>query len=205
MTVTKLSLYNQALGILGDRELASLTEDRAARRKLDGAWDRGAVDHCLGQANFSFAVRSSMLDYDPSLTPDFGHQYAFEIPTDCVQLWSVCSDEFYTYPVERFANEGGYLFTDYETIYVKYASNGATFGGDYSKWTRQFQALVAAYLANEICASLTQSDNRAALARAALAKAEKEAKGFNAISSPSLSYPPSKLVLARRGGSGSWQ
>jgi hypothetical protein len=41
MSASKLKLYNDALGILGERRLASLTENREPRRVLDEVWDAG--------------------------------------------------------------------------------------------------------------------------------------------------------------------
>ena len=47
MAVTKLSLYNDTLQLLGERRLASDTEDREPRYDLDSLYDNGAVDYCL--------------------------------------------------------------------------------------------------------------------------------------------------------------
>jgi len=205
MTVTKLDLYNQVLGALGERSLASLSENREPRRLLDGAWNRGAVDFCLGQAPWTFALRASQLDHDPSITPDFGYIYSFAIPDDCVQPWSVCSEEYFRYPLTRFVNESGYIYADITPVYIRYVSNDPAYGGDMSKWGRQFQAYVAAYLANEIALKLTQSENKANAAERRMAKAEKEAKGSDAVASPPVFFPPGRMVLSRSGGSVRYQ
>ena len=42
----KLTVYNETLGLLGERKLASLTEQREPRRVLDGFWDQ-TVAYCL--------------------------------------------------------------------------------------------------------------------------------------------------------------
>lgn len=200
MTVTKLDLYNQALNIIGERALSSLTEAREPRRRLDGVWDRGAVDLCLGQAPWTFAMRSAMMDYDPSINPDFGYRYVFALPDDFIQLWSICSDEYFKNPINNFANEAGYIYSDVTPVYIRYVSNDAAYGNDYSKWGRDFQAYVAAYLAKEIALGLTQSENKQKLAEVAMEKAKKEAKGSDAIASPAVFFPPGRMVQARLGG-----
>ena len=40
--ITRLQLYNSALLLLGERNLASLSENREPRRLLDHVWDTGA-------------------------------------------------------------------------------------------------------------------------------------------------------------------
>lgn len=201
MTITKLDLYNQALEtILGERALASLTENRKPRRLLDGVWNRGAVNYCLGKAPFKFCIRSSRLDYDPSVTPDFGHNYAHELPSDNVQIWSICSDEFYRCPINSFENEKGFIFTSVTPIYIKYSSNHANYGNDFSKWTEEFQDFVAAYLAKSIAISVTQSERKAEAAAEAMKRAESKAIGSDGIASPALFFPPGRMAMARHGG-----
>ena len=43
MAVDKLALYSNALTLLGQRSLSSLTEDRDVRYLLDGAYDLDAM------------------------------------------------------------------------------------------------------------------------------------------------------------------
>lgn len=44
---SKLTVYNGALLVLGERKLASLSESTPSRRKLDTVWDDDGVKHCL--------------------------------------------------------------------------------------------------------------------------------------------------------------
>ena len=54
----KLSIYNGALNILGERKLASETENREPRYQLDDIWDNDMVDRCLQMGQWNFAARS---------------------------------------------------------------------------------------------------------------------------------------------------
>ena len=98
MANDQLGLYNQALYLLGERSLASLTENREPRRILDVVW-RGAVKFCLEQGQWKFALRTSKLTYSTDVIPTFGYSRAFERPTDCVRLSKMCSDEYLKTPL----------------------------------------------------------------------------------------------------------
>ena len=79
---SKLTLFNGALRLLGERRLASLTEDRPARRYLDDAWDDGLVDDALEQGFWNFATRTVQMTASTSVEPEFGYRYAFQKPDD---------------------------------------------------------------------------------------------------------------------------
>ena len=57
----KLSIYNGALSILGERRLASLTENREPRYKLDDVWDNNFVRRLLQMGQWQFAQRTVQL------------------------------------------------------------------------------------------------------------------------------------------------
>jgi hypothetical protein len=120
---TKLTLYNDALLLCGERFLASLTEEREPRRLLDRAWDGGAVRACLEMGQWGFAMRTIQLDYDSGIQPDFGYARAFVKPTDWVLTSGLCSDEFFRSPLTRYTDEAGYWYSDLDTIYVRYVSD----------------------------------------------------------------------------------
>lgn len=156
---TKLSTYNQALQFLGERKLTSLASPATEQTQieLDTAWDNGAVDYCLEQVLWNFATRSISLTYSPSVTPAFGLRYAFNKPSDWVRTGAVCSDGYFESPILDYRDEQGYWFCDLQTIYVKYISNGVTYGNDFSLWPQTFQKVVSGYLAMETCERITQN------------------------------------------------
>src|ERR1700724_1414124 len=71
---TQLFIYNEALGHLGERQLASLSEPREPRRVLDSYWS-DVVGFCLSQGLWKFAKRTILIDNSSSLTPQFGYNY----------------------------------------------------------------------------------------------------------------------------------
>lgn len=157
---TRLQIYNNSLLVLGERKLASLTENRENRRILDQIWDDGFVDNVLEEGQWNFAMRTIQLDYTPSVEPDFGFSRAFEKPSDFVRISAICSDEFFNDPLIAFSDEMGYWFADIDTIYVKYISNDASYGGDLSQWPETFSQYAQGYMASLINMRITQSESK---------------------------------------------
>jgi hypothetical protein len=199
---TKLSLYNGALRLCKERKLASLSENREPRRLLDDAYGdgstTGAVKACLEMGQWTFATRTVMLDYSPSVEPDFGYRRAFDQPDDLVRVTAVCEDEHFNAPLLRYADERRYWYADLDTIYVRYVSNDDEYGADLSLWPETFVKLVEAYLAQEIVGNLTGADSRRA--EKAFKDAKLEARSLDAMNKPTVFMPAGSWSSARRGG-----
>ena len=163
MSASRLSIYNDALLMAGERALSSLTEATETRRLLDQVWNNGGVDFCLEEGQWEFAMRTVRIDYDPGLEPDFGYTRAFDKPTDWILTSALCSDEYFKSPLLRYADEAAFWFADLDTIYVRYVSNDASYGGDLSIWPRSFAEFVAAHFASKIILKLTSDQAKLAL------------------------------------------
>lgn len=202
MATSKLQLYNIALSdYLGERQLASLTENREPRRALDTAWDNDAVRFCLEEGQWKFAQRAAKLTYNASILPAFGYSHVFNIPTDCVKLSFVCTDEFFQNPLLQYSEEAGFIAAELENIYVSYVSNDAAFGGDMSLWPASFVQVVACYLAKTIVKRLTGSDTAAvALNKQYTNEVLVKAKSKDAMQGPTRFLPQGSWVTARTGG-----
>jgi hypothetical protein len=157
---SKLSLYNGSLREVGERKLASLTENREPRRVLDSAWDAEAVKTCLAAGQWNFATNSIELTHSPSVDPAFGYQYAFDKPENWVRTVAMCGDERFNAPLLQYQDEGSYWYADVDPIYVRYVDAGTSFGLDYGKWPINFTRYVEFFLAARICMSLTQNQSK---------------------------------------------
>jgi hypothetical protein len=166
MAASQLSLYNGACRLLGEARLQSLAENREARYLLDDVWADGAglIQAVLEQGFWYFAVRTSKLGYDTSLTPNFGYRSAFEKPSDWVRTVGVCQDEYFLVPLTQFTDEAGYLYTDLQTIYFRYVSNGPTYGGNLALWPQTFVLATEGYMAERIVRKLTAGDEKKVMA-----------------------------------------
>lgn len=195
---SKLSLYNSALLILGERKLASLAEAREPRRALDDAWDDG-VAYCIEGGFWNFAMRAVQIDSSASVTPTFGYTYAFTKPQDFVRLYSYGSTETFDPPLLTVVDEPNYWYANVDPLYVKYVSNDTAYGMDLSLWSESFAEYVANRLAVKTCKRITgafpsddlKKDEKRALAIARSKDAMDEPTGF----------PPRGLwVSSRLGG-----
>ena len=160
MSATQLSLYNDALMIIGERFLSSLTEEREPRRLLDQAWSSGtgAIRACLEEGQWRFATRTVQVDYDSGVEPDFGLPHAFQKPDDWVSTVAVCTDQYFRSPLLRYVDEAGYWYSDLETIYVRYISDDAGYGSNLGEWPESFRQFVAAHLASKIILRMSNSE-----------------------------------------------
>ena len=155
---TKLGIYNKALVALGDSvPLASLAENRTARRTLDVVWDNGVLDYCLEQGLWSFATRSQEITTSTTIVPAFGYQYAFEVPTDFMGMNSIWTDARFQSALEVYAIEANVIYADYGTIYLKYVSNASTYGGNLARLPGTFGDYVSSRLAFEAEPLITNS------------------------------------------------
>jgi hypothetical protein len=206
MGTSRLALYNSALLIMGERAIASLTENVKARRSLDSAWNDNAVKYCLEQGQWQFAMRTERIDYDPDVDVEFGYQFAFNKPDDWVLTSAFCSDENFRSPLSLYHDETDYWYSDTNPIYVRYVSNDATYGGDLSRWPSTFCDYVATYLASKTALDITGSRDivaeimrpRMGLLDRALLKAKNRAAMTQGAQRPA----PGSWVMARAGNHG---
>lgn len=192
---SQLNVYNDALRLVGERQLVSLTENREPRRLLDAAWI-GAQKYCLEQGQWNFAIRSQRLSYSPSVEPPFGFRYAFNKPDDYVRTVAFCSDEFFNSPILNYTDEAGFWFCDEQDIYLRYVSNDQSFGLDTSLWPETFGKFLAAYLAVEIAPRLKNANDLDVLQRQyRMCKADALAK--DAMQEPTKQVPAGEWVRSR--------
>lgn len=197
---TRLGLYNSALREVGERKLASLSENRAPRRALDSVWDDNLIRYCLEQGLWNFAMRTIELEYSPSVEPSFGYQRAFDKPEDFVRTAGLCTDEYFKNPLLQYSDEAGFWFTDLATIYVRYVSDDNAYGNDLSLWPESFTKFVYTYMAAQIVEPLTQNASKAAALEKKAARLLVDAKAKDAMAEPTAFLPTGSWVMSRRGG-----
>jgi hypothetical protein len=197
---TKLQVYNNALLLLGERKLASLTENRKPRRVLDQLWDSDFVKGCLEAGLWNFATRTIQSEYSPSITPGFGYRYAHDKPTDWVRTSALSISEYFTDPLMAYQDESAYWFTDQETLFIRYVSDDAAYGSDLSIWPESFSSYVEAELAARAAKSFTQSDQETLRLEDKAVRALRSAKAKDAMNDSARYTPTGSWVRARGGG-----
>ena len=192
---SKLSIYNGALRMLGERKLSALTESREPRRLLDDVWDDDGVKRCLQQGQWNFAMRTVQIDYSPSVEPDFGYQRAFDKPSDCVRVCGVCSDEYFRNSLVDYNDEASFWFADIDVIYVRYVSDDEEYGLDLANWPANFTAFVEGWFAFQIAPGITGSK----ISKADVDKLLNEARTTDSMEEPPGLQPTGSWTRARHG------
>lgn len=193
---TILQAYNGALAILGDAALATVSDATASRYYLDAAYAT-AIDHCLLQANWSFAARTIELDANVGYTPDFGWEYRFTKPTDLIRTITLATDERLECPLERFEVRGAYMYADVTPVYWSYVSNDASYGGLLTSWPTYFLKVVQHHLAVETCAQIKGDGNKKQEIYQWYKKYLDDAKSQNAYENPVKTSPAGRFVRSR--------
>lgn len=197
---SRLELYNNSLTVhLGERRLASLSENREPRRALDDVYD-GTLKYALGAAQWKFALRVQEVSSDPDFTQEFGFAYSFAKPEDYVRLAAICADEYFKSPLLDYADENGRWFADIDPVYVKYVSNDSAYGMDLSIWPESFALWVESALALRICKRLTASAADYESIKKESGRLLREAKNRDAMEGPTQFPPPGTWSSARRAG-----
>jgi hypothetical protein len=198
---TQLLLYNEALGSLGERQLASLSEPREPRRVLDSYWI-DVVGFCLAQGLWRFARRTVQQDADAGLTPQFGFDYAFPYPSDWVRTQVVSTSPQLDPPLLQYRDEANYIYANATPIYHSYVSAESDYGMNIGVWPENFADYVVCRLARKACLRLTNDKDLLKEAKASEDRARRIAKANDAMNDPPGLPPVPFWARARRGAFG---
>jgi hypothetical protein len=203
-TPTQLIVYNGALRMLGQPNLASQTETNERRRALDAVWDDGPREFCLEQGNWNFATRTVKIEVNTAIDPDFGFDNAFDVPSDWKKTVTIASDQYFRYPAtdNEVQMEQAYWFSDLSRLYIRYISDDSSYGLDYSLWPRSFLRLVQAFMAREAGPRLIQNARKHEDIERKYNEALVFARSQDAMNEGVKFMPPTGWAMARGGRSG---
>lgn len=188
-------IYNDALLIMGLPELGGNNDDSNRRVKLARALETGIVENTLEDTSWQFAQKTVKLIYDSDIEPEFGHQYAHAKPNDLHRIDGLYADEMCRHAIKDYADEGGYYYCAYQTVYLVYISTDYLSNPD--TWPSYFKRYVAAEMARSAAPSLRSEG--ADYENAVLVHQERsvEAKATDATSSPPRTIASGSWVNAR--------
>ena len=192
-----LKIYNDALQILGLDEMLSADENSRARVTLDKALETDIVKDTLEEINWHFPHRTVKLDYNPSLEPEWGYPYAFDIPEDIVRLRGVFTDEFCRNPLFDYNDEDGILFAHVQTIYLNYIPDDDL--DNPAVWTANFKRLIAASMAVQAGPTLRKEGADVENARIAHFERMSRSRSIDASQSPPQKIMEGTWVRSRVG------
>ena len=196
---TKLAIYNGALRAIGDRRLASITEESQSRRECDDAYDDVVAD-CLEAGFWNFAMRTVELEASTDIVPEFGLTYAYEKPTDWVRTYKISANERFDPPLDEWNDEGSYIFCDIEPMYLRYVSNDTDAGMNLTLWPRSFTKFVELSLAEAISLNVNASETTREMVMKLKRKAKADALAKDAMNQ-AVEFPPTGTWVQSRLGS----
>ena len=198
---TQLSVFNDALGVLGARSLVATTDPVEPARVLTSLWDH-VVKYCLEQGRWKFAEREAALT--PSLVeiPTFGMANAFDKPDDYVRLNEMSADEYFISPLFFVHERGPYWYSDLEEIWIRYISDDAAYGGNLAAWPETFTTFVTLYLAVRGAPRIAPTKKVELIrigANMDLDGAKKNALAKDAVAGPTQFLPEGRWAASRGG------
>lgn len=174
---TKLQIYNLAETHLGNDTLSSASDDIESRYVFDAVWD-GVVEDCFLAGDWNFAKKSAELAASGAGTVIPGRSYVFDYPSDYMRTIAVSPWAGFEDPFTDFVDEGGYIHSDHETLYLRYISDATT--ADPTNWPTRFWRYVAVSLAYETCDKLTNGKTKEEILRKRMELALRKAKSVDA-------------------------
>lgn len=184
---SRLSIYNGALRWLEERKLVSLKENREPRRYMDDEFDENNI-FCLSEGNWNFAMREIQIGPEQSTLPNFGYNFLFRKPFDCISTFMVSGNEGFDPLMRQFTDQNGFWFSNSPIMYVRYTSSDPHYGLNMALWTPAFIQFVEARLAWLCAGRLKQKQSLVD----SLAKLVKMTKA-EAVSTDSQDLPPGKI------------
>jgi len=148
MAISNVSICNKALYLLGEDEIALLTDAVKPARVCNVLFEP-VRDALLRQFPWNFAVKRAALSQSTS-SPAFGFDYEYQLPADCLRVLEV-QDSRISWKVE-----GRKLITNSDTISIRYIARIT----DPTQYDSQFVDLLSARLASELAIPLTDSNTR---------------------------------------------
>jgi hypothetical protein len=160
MALDKLGIYNDALMLLGERRLSTISDAREPRYGMDAIWDLGAVDYCLSVVRPKFAIATSKITSSTTDT-DHGYTNVFSLPANFLSVVEVYADSALDQPISRRFIDSTKICVNYSTIYLRYNADN-TFaipsGTDFTVLSPEFVRVLTAYMAREYAMRVSPDD-----------------------------------------------
>lgn len=197
--VSKIRLWNGALGELGVRRLTDTGEAIQPARELTAVYDQ-VVEECLSVGSWNFAIETIKAAADTGVEPDFGFTEVFAKPSDWVKTIAVSEDEYFAYPLLHYYDDASFWSADSTPIYIRYVSNDTGLGLELTRWPANFARYVELELADRVCMTLTQNASLKELVSKKRDDARKRALNFDSLNEAQPTFPPAGGWTQSRSG-----
>lgn len=196
---SQVEIANRALTKLGAARIISFGDDNKQARAVQSMF---AIvrDAELRAHVWSFAVKRASLAALTS-TPDWGFEYEYELPSDCLRLLQVndffqgpSMDDYRNQSTAEYMLEGNKILTDYVApLKIRYITREE----DTAQWDSTFVEAIACRLAAEMAEDLTQSNQKKDAAWKEYDQALMAAIRSGAVEQQHQDMPDDSWVLSR--------
>lgn len=169
MATSEVEICNLALLLAGADRIDSLSDENQRARICNTLYEN-EKNNLLYRHPWNFAIRRVELAA-LSTAPEFGYDYQFQLPSDCLRVLNVDAVNG-----ENYAIEGTVLVSDESTMEIKYLSTAPTV----ITFSQGFCETLAYRLASKIAFALTQNSSLADSLWKKAEDAENFARSFDA-------------------------
>ncbi len=195
----KLSIYNRAALHIGVDRLLTLTDDVETRRVFDGAWPE-LVEGSMLDGDWNFAKATVSLAKSTTAPTRPGFSQAYDYPQNYLRTIAVAVDPYFQSPFDAYVDEGGFLYSDFEPVYLRYIRNDLVGDTEIDKWPTKFAHYVGALLAFETVERITQGQTSKRDLFNLAVRALRDAKSVDARQEQGKRIATGAWLRARRGG-----
>jgi hypothetical protein len=183
---SKTEIANRALIKLGQPRVSNIETDSSAPAVTLNQIYNSVLQTCLQTYPWNFSIKRTDLAPDAN-APSWGFDYAFTLPTDCLQLLEVKDDI-------EFRVEGRKILCDGESVlYIKYVANIT----DTSLFPPVFVEFLSQQLAIEASDRIADDDNLKANLMSQMAGVMQRAMATNAIENRPVELDNDDWLLSR--------
>lgn len=188
MASSKVAVCNEALGELGEKSIADLT-DATERARLCNTFFDDVVKTVLREHNWRCATKRLQLSRLEA-APVFGYAFQYDIPPDWIRTSELDLDD----DGLKWSQEDGKILTDAESVYMKYVY----FNDSPARWDAQLTETVVAYLAHKLTFGISGKANYKKAMEELYDKRLKKAKGIDGFEGTPNELTATVLIDCRR-------
>ncbi len=144
--MSKVSIANRALALLGENKITSLTDETQAAKAINNVY-KDSLKSILSECCWSFAKKRIMLNM-LTTKPAWGGGNYFQLPADMVAIFKATTD--------KYELEADKLITDEKEIGILYTY----FNDDDNRYSPSFVDAFACRLAYDVCYDLTNNKSK---------------------------------------------
>ena len=192
---SQLGIFNNALRLLGEPEIAAVTSETKYAKRLSNAWN-DEVRSWFEDKDWIFATKEVQL---ARTVPDVsGWAYTFNRPVNCYRILRVSSSTQPNVPGVDYDMVLGQIQTNYEATFLRYVDGNIV--DQAGSWPQKFADALAARLAEAVYPATDETNSTRDRIEKVRMRRVKDAKAFDDQQRAQRRPPEGRFSAARRQG-----